>query len=72
MIRFDGIQNLAVMVYGTSRHPIRGGSPSNKKKSSNGPSHVFFFSLLWHIVMKLTQVLDSERVGSEVKLCSGG
>lgn len=31
-----------------------------------------FFFLLWHIVMKLTQVLDSERVGSEVKLCSGG
>ena len=43
MIRFDGIQNLAVMVYGTRRHPIRGGSPSNKNKSSNGPSHVFFF-----------------------------
>lgn len=41
MIRLDGVQNLAAMVYGTWKHPISGGSPSSCSKSSNGPYYVF-------------------------------
>ena len=29
---------------------------------------VFFFFLLWHVVVKSTQVLDSESIGFEARL----